>query len=246
MAKVTKFAAEVTKPIGRIDLYSEGNSSIKIWCYSEDKVFCFNFGTFFGCDNRDELFDRGKGNSNGFGKLGDSDWNYPFGWISYEDLGDDLSTYELALCNESSRKWIFLSMSNCVELYSDELPTVTVFENERKLWNPENLGLGKNSLSYIGTANIEIDCPEFLSSLDEQMFFASLDSMSFSAPQGISRRIKIELAKTGDFDYLRDVLGLFVRYKISMAPLKEIVFSGNRKIFFDSEKYWYSETKEIE
>jgi hypothetical protein len=81
----------------------------------------------------------------------------------------------------------------------------------------------------------------FYSQLDEEMFFAGLKKISgvkniegqgwdllFSVPSRVSEKT------------LRELLGLFFRYKIDMSQLAQFITEKNKAWFESPEAYWFT------
>jgi hypothetical protein len=80
----------------------------------------------------------------------------------------------------------------------------------------------------------------FYSQIDEEMFFTALKKIS-----GVKR---IEFGRTDllvtvqsriSDKALRELLGLFLRYKVDMRQLARFLTQKNRSWFHDPKSYWY-------
>lgn len=81
----------------------------------------------------------------------------------------------------------------------------------------------------------------FYSQLDEEMFFAGLRRISGVKDikgEGFDLLFSVPLRVSGKS--LRELLGLFFRYKIDMRQLSQFATEKNRAWFESSEAFWFS------
>lgn len=84
---------------------------------------------------------------------------------------------------------------------------------------------------------------EYLSSLDEDMFFEWLGKLSCVLSfEGVRDDLQITVsANKVDDACLRELIALFFRYQIGLKQLAVFRDDKRRKWFSDSQKYWFGE-----
>jgi hypothetical protein len=83
--------------------------------------------------------------------------------------------------------------------------------------------------------------PRYFSACDEKAFFVWLESISCVASVGGHHRdIHIKLKRKPSDSDLRELLGLFFRYRMNMKGLAVYRTTRNAHWFDDSEKYWHA------
>lgn len=84
---------------------------------------------------------------------------------------------------------------------------------------------------------------EYLSRLDEDMFFEWLGKLScVLSVEGVGDELQITVSTSRVEDAcLRELIALFSRYQIGLKQLAVFQDDKRRKWFSDSQKYWFSE-----
>ncbi len=84
---------------------------------------------------------------------------------------------------------------------------------------------------------------EYLSRLDEDMFFEWLGKLScVQNCEGVGDGLQITVSTSKvDDACLRELIALFYRYQIGLKQLAVFQDDKRRKWFSDSHKYWFSE-----
>lgn len=113
---------ELKIPFALINVNSIGISHIEVICITDNLEVRYTFNHFHGFENREEFFDRKPAFKYGLGKLPNSNANFPISYIKFEDFKGELSSYELSICNENTKLWRFLSLTNIIDLFSDAEP----------------------------------------------------------------------------------------------------------------------------
>lgn len=88
---------------------------------------------------------------------------------------------------------------------------------------------------------IRMTLPEFLSSGDEESFFAWLERIpAFKSSRGVGEDLIIEVSDIeSDDDSLRELIALFVRHQMDASSLRDLVSDQNRSWFKDNpHSYW--------
>lgn len=80
----------------------------------------------------------------------------------------------------------------------------------------------------------------FYSQLDEEMFFTGLKKISsVKQVEGRGRDLSFTVSSRPSNKTLRELLGLFSRYKIDMRQLAQFLTKKNRSWFHSPEAYWF-------
>lgn len=126
MIKLRRADIEISKPFGSIAVSSVANEQLSLICFSEPYSLEVIFDSFLGLENREEFFDHFNAGRFIFEKIVDQIWNFPISWCPVEEFEKDLSVYESTQITSETKLWVFLSMSNCVEVYSNEQPIIRI------------------------------------------------------------------------------------------------------------------------
>lgn len=89
---------------------------------------------------------------------------------------------------------------------------------------------------------IELPLPEFLSSGDEDSFFAWLERIpAFRSSRGLGEILIVELADVADDDdSLRELIALFMRHDMDASALRNFESDQNREWFKENTRaYWH-------
>ena len=86
---------------------------------------------------------------------------------------------------------------------------------------------------------VTIKLPVFFSELDELLFLKLIEELSTTKPKGNGNQYSFTLKRSSNKTYIRNIFGLFKRFKIDMKCLNAIVNEQNRKYVCDPQKYWY-------
>lgn len=82
----------------------------------------------------------------------------------------------------------------------------------------------------------------FLSHLDEELFFLGLNRISaVTGIKGYGELLELRLTSRVSDKALRELLGLFSRYRIEMRQLAQFLNSHNRGWFFSPNAFWFEE-----
>lgn len=80
----------------------------------------------------------------------------------------------------------------------------------------------------------------FFSQGDERSFFEFARCIKgVRKIEGVADEIHLHVLPRLSDESLRDILGLFQRYKIEMRQLKQFETAKNGKWFRDGQKYWF-------
>lgn len=92
-------------------------------------------------------------------------------------------------------------------------------------------------------SNLSFQEIEFLSSLDEEAFFAWLGKIKCVADvSGEGDEIKISLSQPVSDYELRELIAVTYRYNADMTQLRALLTESNKSWFFDNpESYWHKE-----
>jgi hypothetical protein len=230
--KTHKYPLEVNGPISHLTVSSDSTDNLLVNCIWQDKEVQFRFDFFLGYENRDELFDHDNGKGLEFDKIGDTKWNYPIGWVVFEDFKDRLSAHEQIGCHDFTKLWYFISLSNCATVYSNVEPTVTFEKNQFIFARTAIANLAGDTIV------VDIELPTFYSKFDELAFFAILRNLSITEPRGNGRKIEVALKRTNNIEYLHSIFGFIVRYGLDIKTVYELETDENRGFIRDPNKYW--------
>jgi len=80
----------------------------------------------------------------------------------------------------------------------------------------------------------------YFSQLDEKMFFASLHQIAaVKKVEGSGSALLLEVTSRPSDKSLRELTGLFFRYRVDMEPLAVFLNKKNQLWFFDPKRYWF-------
>jgi len=80
----------------------------------------------------------------------------------------------------------------------------------------------------------------FYSRADEVGFFAALSSIkAIKSIKGINDTLFLSVSTRLSENSLRDLLGVFYRYRIDMAQLSQFKNSRNQDWFYDRKAFWF-------
>jgi hypothetical protein len=72
-------------------------------------------------ENRSEFFDKNVGRY-AFEKISGRAFNSPVSYVLFDDFKEFLAGYETNYCDEHTKLWVFLSLTNFVEVYTNSEP----------------------------------------------------------------------------------------------------------------------------
>jgi hypothetical protein len=101
--------------------------------------------------------------------------------------------------------------------------------------------VGRKAGRVILMMNLKIKLVTFYSNADESRLFEGLQSITaITDIKGVGRDLVMQLNVTIlDDDMLRDLLALFMRYGISMYPLRELSRNVKFEWLNDTNAYWH-------
>jgi hypothetical protein len=103
----------------------------------------------------------------------------------------------------------------------------------RSVWLIQSLGKRKMPV-------LKCHKPTFYSQLDEEMFFTSLTKIAgVGKIEGRGWDLFFSVRAQPSEKALREMLGLFFRYKVDMRQLAQFLTRKNRAWFRSSDAYWF-------
>lgn len=117
-----------------IHVCSEGMRNAKITCLTNLYEITYQFDHFHGYENRDEFFDRYNAGVYFIPVIPGTSFSSPVSFVASAAFKHRLSAYEQTRISSHTKLWIFISINNFVQLYSDHIPVVEIrsYENVNK------------------------------------------------------------------------------------------------------------------
>ena len=115
-----------------IHVISKGIETAQVICISQMYEIIFTFNYFHGYENRDEFFDKYDGMGYSIPMLPSANYCHPISYVEAPVFSKRLSVYEKTRINEHTRLWLFVSVSNFVELYANNAPVVEIRTRENQ------------------------------------------------------------------------------------------------------------------
>ncbi|MBL0883217.1 MAG: hypothetical protein IBJ16_07740 [Chitinophagaceae bacterium] len=112
--------------LNEIHVISKGIRSVQVICVSKQYEIIYTFGYFHGYENRDEFFDRYAGLGYHIPIIPGTRYCYPISYVEASAFRKRLLGYEETRISDHTRLWVFMSINNFVELYSDDVPVVEI------------------------------------------------------------------------------------------------------------------------
>jgi hypothetical protein len=119
-------------PLHEIHVSSKGIRSVQVTCVSKHYDIIYTFKYFHGYENRDEFFDRYAGTGYNIPIMPGTRYCYPISFVEAATFRKRLIGYEHTRISDHTRLWVFMSLDNFVELYSDDVPIVEIRERENE------------------------------------------------------------------------------------------------------------------
>lgn len=109
-----------------VHITSKGIKTVQVICISQMYEIIYTFNHFHGYENRDEFFDKYDGMGYSIPMLPRANYCHPISYVEAPDFRKRLTAYEQSRINEHTRLWLFVSVSNFVELYANDVPVVEI------------------------------------------------------------------------------------------------------------------------
>jgi hypothetical protein len=126
--KAIKFDINLTEPMSHYDINAKANYELEITCHSKSYTIVFTFRHFQGLELREEFFSPQEPYEKEIETLKNSSFYFPIHYLEYKDFKDYLTGYEENQCDENTKLWYFVSMTNYIKLFCNSSPEVKFIE----------------------------------------------------------------------------------------------------------------------